>query len=86
MSLEINKSITLSATSTIEGTRVKVYVANFSTADGTSNSNETIVNVDLYNKNKAEIRKGDLAFQTKMYEIEDEIAAESDAVSEESQK
>lgn len=86
MGLEINKSITLSATSTIEGTRVKVYSANLGTSENSNNSNETIINVDVYNKNRAAVRKDDQAFQTKMYEIEDEIAAESDAVSEESQK
>lgn len=86
MGLEINKSITLSATSTIEGTRVKVYSANLGTSENSNNSNETIINVDVYNKNRTAVRKDDQAFQTKMYEIEDEIAAESDAVSEESQK
>jgi len=86
MSLEINKSITLSATSMIEGTRVKVYSANLGTSENSNNSNETIINVDVYNKNRAAVRKDDQVFQTKMYEIEDEIAAESDAVSEESQK
>lgn len=86
MSLEINKSITLSATSTIEGTRVKNYNANFSTQDGSSSNNESIINIDLYNKNKAEIRKNDVAFQAKVYEVEDEIAADKEAVSKESQK
>ena len=72
--LKINKNINLTGYSTIGEVQVVYLNASIST-DGTSNANKstTILNQDLYNKNKVEIRKDILAFSTEVYKVEDEI-------------
>ncbi len=72
--LKINKNINLTGYSTIGEVQVVYLNASIST-DGTSNANKstTILNQDLYNKNKVEIRKDILEFSTEVYKVEDEI-------------
>jgi len=72
--LKINKNINLTGYSTIGEVQVVYLNASIST-DGTSNANKstTILNQDLYNKNKIEIRKDILEFSNEVYKVEDEI-------------
>lgn len=72
--LKINKNINLTGYSTIGEVQVVYLNASIST-DGSSNANKstTILNQDLYNKNKTEIRKDIQEFSSEVYKIEDEI-------------
>lgn len=72
--LKINKNINLTGYSTIGEVQVVYLNASIST-DGTSNANKstTILNQDLYNKNKTEIRKDMQDFENEVYKTEDEI-------------
>ncbi len=72
--LKINKKINLTGYSTIGEVQVVYLDASIST-DGSSNASKstTILNQDLYNKNKIEIRKDILAFSNEAYKVEDEI-------------
>ena len=72
--LKINKNINLTGYSTIGEVQVVYLNASIST-DGTSNANKstTILNQDLYNKNKIEIRKDILEFSNEVYKVENEI-------------
>ncbi len=72
--LKVNKNINLTGYSTIGEVQVVYLNASIST-DGTSNANKstTILNQDLYNKNKTEIRKDMSEFNDEVYKTEDEI-------------
>ena len=72
--LKINKNINLTGYSTIGEVQVVYLNASIST-DGSSNANKstTILNQDLYNENKTEIRKDMKAFEQEVYKTEDEI-------------
>jgi len=72
--LKINKNINLTGYSTIGEVQVVYLNASIST-DGSSQANKstTILNQDLYNKNKIEIRKDILEFSNEVYKVEDEI-------------
>ncbi|SUY47049.1 Uncharacterised protein [Clostridium putrefaciens] len=72
--LKVNKNINLTGYSTIGKVQVVYLNASIST-DGTSNANKstTILNQDLYNKNKTEIRKDMSEFNDEVYKTEDEI-------------
>lgn len=72
--LKINKNINLTGYSSIGEVQVVYLNASIST-DGSSNANKstTILNQELYNKNKVEIRKDILEFSNEVYKVEDEI-------------
>lgn len=72
--LKINKNINITGYSTIGEVQVVYLNASIST-DGSINANKstTILNQELYNKNKVEIRKDILEFSTEVYKVEDEI-------------
>ncbi|MBB6696241.1 hypothetical protein [Clostridium algidicarnis] len=72
--LKTNKTINLTGYSSIGEVQVVYLNASIST-DGASNANKstTILNQDLYNKNKVEIRKDILEFSNEVYKVEDEI-------------
>ena len=68
--LEVNKNITLTGISKIDG----VQVASISTDGGNgANVNETITNQEVYNANKAQVRADIAEFKNKVYEMEDEL-------------
>jgi hypothetical protein len=76
--LNVNKNITLSGTSTIDGVQVAYMSASISTDGGNgANVNKTITNQEVYMANKAQVRADIAQFETKVYEIEDEISSES---------
>ena len=75
--LKINKNISLSGTSAVNGVQVIYMSASIST-DGSNNANanKTISNQALYNANKVECRKDMDDFDNEVYEVEDQIAKE----------
>lgn len=72
--LKINKSINVNGYSEINGVQVAYMSAVIST-DGNSNANKnvSIVNQELYNANKTEVRKDINEFSNEVYKIEDEM-------------
>lgn len=72
--LEVNKNITLTGISKIDGVQVAYMSASIST-DGVNgaNVNETITNQEVYNANKAQVRADIAEFKNKVYEMEDEL-------------
>lgn len=72
--LKTNKNITLTGTSEINGVQVVHMQATINT-DGTSNGSvvKNIINQDLYNKNKVEVRADMDSFEEEVYKVEDEL-------------
>lgn len=72
--LEVNKNITLTGISKIDGVQVAYMSASISTDGGNgANVNETITNQEVYNANKAQVRADIVEFKNKVYEMEDEL-------------
>ena len=72
--LEVNKNITLTGISKIDGGQVAYMSASISTDGGNgANVNETITNQEVYNANKAQVRADIAEFKNKVYEMEDEL-------------
>ena len=74
--LKTNKSITLSGQSFVNGTQVASYSANINSESGSSNINSSIINQELYDANKVDVRKDLSDFTTKVYEVEDQLDSE----------
>lgn len=74
--LEINKNINLNGVSKINGVQVAYMSATISNDGGSgANVNKTIINQELYNSNKAQVRKDILEFEQEVYKVEDELLA-----------
>lgn len=74
--LNINKNITLSGTSVIDGVQVMHMSASISTDGGNgANVNTTITNQEIYNANKVQVRADKAAFEEEVYKVEDELLA-----------
>jgi len=72
--LKVNKNITLSGESLVNGVQVAYMSATISSDGGSgANVNKTITNQDLYNANKAEVRADIAEFEKEVYKIEDEL-------------
>ena len=72
--LKVNKNITLTGTSEIEGQQVAYMSASLSTdGNGNANVSRTITNQELYNANKVAVRKDMNDFELEVYKVEDEI-------------
>lgn len=72
--MTINKSVSITATSVTENNQAIAYFsANISDSGTTSNVN--IQNQDLYEANKAQVRKDKADFDTAVYAVEDEQEA-----------
>ena len=72
--LNINKNITLSGTSVIDGVQVMYMSASISTDGGNgANVNTTITNQEVYNANKVQVRADKAEFEQEVYKIEDEL-------------
>lgn len=72
--LEINKNITLTGISKIDGAKVAYMSATISSDGGTgANLNKNITNQELYNSNKVQVRADIAEFEAKVYEVEDEL-------------
>lgn len=73
--LEVNRNITLTGISKIDGVQVVYMTATISSDGGTgANANETITNQEVYNANKAQVRADIAEFKSKVYEVEDELS------------
>lgn len=74
--LRINKNITVTGTSEIEG-QIVVYMSASIGTEGNVNANinKNITNQELYNANKLIIREDMTAFEKEVYKVEDEINA-----------
>lgn len=73
--LEINKNISLTGTSIIEGVQVAYMNATISSDGGGANVNKTITNQGAYNANKAQVRADIATFEQEVYKVEDELLA-----------
>lgn len=72
--LEVNRNITLTGISKIDGVQVVYMTATISSDGGSgANVNETITNQEVYNANKAQVRADIAEFKNKVYEVEDEL-------------
>lgn len=72
--LVLNKSITLSGVSRINGQDVVYMSASLSTDGGAGSLNKNISNRELYNSNKEEVRKDMADFEDVVYLIEDDLS------------
>jgi len=76
--MKINKSVSITANSqTADGQVIAYFNANVS--DSGTSSNVNIQNQDLYEANKAQVRKDKTDFDTAVYAVEDEQAASKSA-------
>lgn len=74
--LKTTKQITLTGYSEINGQNVVQLSANIPNDTGVGNINQYIMNAELYDANKVEVRNDVREFTDLVYEIEDEIALE----------
>ena len=73
--IKINKNITLSGTSEIEGKQVDYMSSTISTNGGSgANINKNITNQELYKANKEQVRADIAEFEKEVYKIEDELS------------
>lgn len=75
MTLEIVKTRKLVGNIKIDDTLVKTMTADID-EKGITSFSEWINNTELYSKNRREIRKQEVEFQNKIYEVEDAIISE----------
>lgn len=76
--LATDKKTSLTGTSTIEGQQAVYLSANITTETvGNTTINQSITNQELYRANLTECRKDISDFQSKVWEIEDEMIAEA---------
>lgn len=75
--LKTSKSITLSGQSFINGTQAANYTANISSENGATNISSSVINQDVYDGNKVEVRKDLSDFTAKVYEVEDQLSSET---------
>lgn len=78
MALEIKKQITLTGNSMIDNQIVVGLTANIPSETGIGNISQYVQNTALYDANRAQVRRDVAEFTAKVYEIEDEIAAEGE--------
>lgn len=86
MSLTTKKtinSISLSATSTINGVDVLTLSTAVTNSASYSNVQQTVINQQAYNDNKSDVRKDIMAFQDAIFDAQDELdsSAEDSATS-----
>ncbi len=72
--LKLNKNITLTGVSEINGQQV-VYMSSTINTEGNNNTNttKTITNKELYNANLEVARADMAAFESEVFKVEDEI-------------
>lgn len=74
--LKTTKQITLNGNSMINDQVVVTLNANIPSETGVGNINQYTQNAELYDANKAQVRRDVAEFTALVYDIEDEIAAE----------
>ncbi|MBW4802868.1 hypothetical protein [Loigolactobacillus coryniformis] len=75
--LKTTKSISLSGQSIISNNQVANFSANINSESGSSNINSSTINQDLYDTNKKEVRQDLADFTAAVYEVEDQLDAET---------
>ncbi len=72
--LNINKTINLTGSSTVDG-QVVVYMNASISTDGTTNANinKNVTNKELYDANKETVREDMKQFETEVYKVEDSL-------------
>ena len=75
--LKTTKSISLSGQSIISNNQVANFSANINSDNGSININSNIMNQAVYDTNKSEVRKDLADFNTAVYEVEDQLDAET---------
>lgn len=84
MSLTTKKtinSISLSATSTINGVDVLTLTTQVTNSASYSNVAQTIINQQAYDQNKSDVRKDIMAFQDAIFDAQDELDSSADSTS-----
>jgi len=76
--LKTTRQITLTGNSMIGEVNVVNLNATIPSDTGVGNINQYVNNAELYDANKAAVRKDIADFQALVYEVEDEMAAESE--------
>lgn len=72
--LEVNKNITLTGISKIDGVQVAYMSATISSDGGAgANINKSITNQEVYNANKVQVRADIAGFEEEVYKLEDEL-------------
>lgn len=72
--LEVNKNITLTGISKIDGVQVAYMSATISSDGGAgANINKSITNQEVYNANKVKVREDIAGFEEEVYKLEDEL-------------
>lgn len=75
--LQVSKSSTLRGESVIEGIKVMSFTAEISSQElGNSVNRSTILNQEMYAKNRVQCRQDQSDFQEKVYVIEDKFIEE----------
>lgn len=77
--LKTTRQITLNGFSEINGENVMSLTATIPSNTGIGNINQYVQNPALYDLNRAQVRRDVAEFTAKVYEIEDEMAAEAEA-------
>ena len=76
--LKTTKQITITGYSEIEGENVVQLNANIPSDTGVGNINQYIMNSELYDLNRTQVRADVRAFQDLVYEIEDELVLDQE--------
>ena len=75
MALKITQTVTITGTSEINGVQIAYFNASIPQGEGNSSVSRNIINQDLYDANRTEVRSDEAEFQSKVYDIEDNLLA-----------
>ncbi|NBK99851.1 MAG: hypothetical protein EOM50_17945 [Erysipelotrichia bacterium] len=75
MALKTQQTVTLTGTSEINGVQIAYFNASIPQGVGNSTISRNITNQDLYDANRTEVRADEAEFQSKVYDIEDNLLA-----------
>ena len=75
MALTTQQTVTLTGTSDINGVQIAYFNASIPQGVGNSTISRNITNQDLYDANRTEVRADEAEFQSKVYDIEDNLLA-----------
>ena len=75
MTLTITQAVTITGTSEIDGQQAAYFSASIPQGEGNSSVSRNIINQDIYDANKTEVRADEAGFQSKVYAIEDGLLA-----------
>lgn len=74
MTLKTRQSVSLSGESIVNDQTVASFSAQIPQDNGSTNINISIINQQLYDDNRKQVRADQAAFQDKVYEIEDNLS------------